>query len=85
MFLQTIRTAYPAAQIAALRPFNGAHAADIQAEVSALQAAGDARVFYVDTIGWITPSTDTTDGIHPSAQGHQKVTAQLVPVLKNHL
>jgi lysophospholipase L1-like esterase len=84
-FLQRIRTAYPNAQIAALRPFNGAHADDIKTEVMARVTGGDNKVFYVDTTGWIDPPADTTDGLHPNAQGHAKVATRLAAELKNHM
>jgi len=79
-FVTTIRAAYPDAKIAAMRPFNGAHAAEIQAEVTARNAAGDARVYYIDTTGWLV-AADFTDGLHPNAQGSQKATAALVPAI----
>jgi len=28
---------------------------------------------YINTDGWIDPATDTSDGIHPTATGHQKI------------
>jgi len=79
-FVTTIRAAYPDAKIAAMRPFNGAHAAEIQAEVTARNAAGDARVYYIDTTGWLI-AADFTDGLHPNAQGSQKGTAALVTAI----
>jgi len=77
-FLTTIRKAYPNAKILALRPFNGAQAAQIQAAVS---AAGDSRMFYVDTTGWLG-TADFTDHLHPNVQGSGKVTTQLVAAIK---
>ena len=79
-FVTTIRAAYPDAKIAAMRPFNGAHATEIQAEVMARNAAGDARVYYINTTGWLV-AADFTDGLHPNAQGSQKATAALVSTL----
>jgi lysophospholipase L1-like esterase len=79
-FVTTIRAAYPGAKIAAMRPFNGAHAAEIQAEVTARNAAGDERVYYIDTTGWLV-AADFTDGLHPNAQGSQKATAALVTAI----
>jgi GDSL-like Lipase/Acylhydrolase family len=75
-FISTVRAGYPRAQIAALRPFGGYHAAEIAAEVNARRAAGDDRIVYVDTTGWLTAS-DYTDGIHPNAQGSAKGAAAL--------
>jgi len=80
-FLGLIRTAYPQAKIAALRPFNGAHAADIQAQVMKRKDDGDGKVFYVDTSGWTT-SGDFTDGVHPNEAGSVKVADRLVTALQ---
>ncbi len=77
-FLSTIRKAYPNAKILALRPFNGAQAAQIQAAVS---AAGDSRMFYVDTTGWVGTG-DFSDGLHPNVQGSGKAATQLVAAIK---
>jgi lysophospholipase L1-like esterase len=80
-FLELIRTAYPAAKIAALRPFNGAHAADISAQVTARRDAGDMNVYYVDTSGW-TSGGDFTDGVHPNEAGSVKIASRLVAALE---
>jgi lysophospholipase L1-like esterase len=75
-YLQTIRTAYPNAKIVALRPFNGAQAQQIQAEVESANTAGDARVYYVDSTGWLG-SGDYTDSVHPNEQGSRKAAEAL--------
>ena len=80
-YLTTIRTAYPNAKIVAMRPFNGAQAAPIKAEVDARIAAGDTRVFYVDTAGWLGAS-DYDDGLHPNVTGSGKAATALVAALK---
>jgi lysophospholipase L1-like esterase len=79
-FIGSIRAGYPNAKIAAMRPFNGAHAAEIKAEVDARRAAGDTRIFYLDTTGWIG-SSDTTDGTHPNQQGSQKAVTALTAAI----
>jgi lysophospholipase L1-like esterase len=76
-YLRQIRARDPHAEILALRPFGGYHAADIAAAVAQLN---DPKIVYVDTTGWLDPG-DYTDGVHPTAAGHRKVTARLVPVL----
>lgn len=81
-FVHTIRTAYPRAKIVAMRPFSGAQEAQIKAVVSANNAAGDTRVFYVDTTGWLTPGSDFTDGLHPNVQGSAKAASRLVTEIK---
>lgn len=80
-FLTTIRTAYPNAKIVALRPFNGAQAAEIQASVMAANAAGDQRVSYVDTTGWLGDG-DFVDGLHPNVQGSGKAATALVAAIE---
>ena len=80
-FLKTIRTAYPNAKIVALRPFNGSQAAQIQGAVSDAKGGGDARVYYVDTTGWLATG-DFADGLHPNVQGSAKAAAALVTALK---
>jgi lysophospholipase L1-like esterase len=79
-FIGTILAAYPSAKLAAMRPFNGAHAAEIKAEVDARRAAGTMRVNYVDTSGWLA-SGDFTDGIHPNEQGSQKAASALATAI----
>jgi lysophospholipase L1-like esterase len=76
IFVGTVRTAYMSAKIAALRPYNGAHSAEIQAEVKARAAAGDAHIFFIDTSGWLG-NADFTDGVHPDAQGSTKAATAL--------
>lgn len=83
-YLEVVRQGYPRAWIAAMRPFGGYHAEDILAEVTARQAAGDRRVFYVDTTGWLGPA-DFTDGVHPNAQGSVKAADRLAEVLRARL
>jgi len=87
-FLQNIRAKYPNADIFALRTFSGFYQAETQAAVSARVTAGDAKVHYIDTTGWLdtsSGSTDFTDGLHPSDTGHVKVSNRLLPVLLPYL
>jgi hypothetical protein len=79
-FLQNIRGKYPFAEIFVMRPFNGAKAGQCQAAVNARRSAGDFRVHYIDTTGWLT-SGDFVDGLHPNDQGHVKIAQRLVPIL----
>jgi lysophospholipase L1-like esterase len=81
-YLTTIRAAYPNAKLVAMRPFNGSQAAAIKAEVDARNAAGDTRVYYVDTTGWLG-SADYTDGLHPNDQGSGKAARALVESINN--
>jgi lysophospholipase L1-like esterase len=80
-FLGLIRTAYPNAKLVALRPFGGAFATEISAQVAARKTAGDTKVFYVDTTGW-TASADFTDGVHPNQAGSVKIADKLTAALQ---
>jgi lysophospholipase L1-like esterase len=79
-FLAQVRKAYPQAQLAVVRPFAGTHAADISAEVDARVAAGDKRVVYIDTAGWL--GAGDLNGVHPNVTGSAKIRDRLVPELK---
>jgi lysophospholipase L1-like esterase len=50
--------------------------------VNARQTAGDSRVYYVDTTGWLG-NGDFTDGTHPNEQGSQKAATALVAAMKS--
>lgn len=81
-FLANIRAKYPNAEIFAVRTFLGWKATPTQAAVAARNAAGDTKVHYINTDGWITPGTaDYVDGVHPSVSGHIKVANLLSPIL----
>jgi len=87
-FLQNIRAKYPNADIFALRTFGGFYQTETQAAVTARVNAGDAKVHYIDTTGWLdssSGSTDFTDGLHPSDTGHVKVSNRLLPILLPYL
>jgi len=79
-FIATIRKAYPNAKIVALRPFGGFQEAQIKNAVAARAAAGDARVYYVDTTGWL--GTSDFNGLHPNVQGSAKAATALVAAIK---
>ncbi|RTE10847.1 OmpL47-type beta-barrel domain-containing protein [Paenibacillus whitsoniae] len=82
-FLQNIRAKYPAAEIFVLRTFGGYKAAPTQAAVTDRANAGDTRIHYVDTTGWLVTS-DYVDGTHPTDAGQQKVADQLVPIIRTY-
>jgi hypothetical protein len=84
-FLRNIRAKYPLAEIFALRTFGGHLISATQAAVTAINAAGDLKVHYVNTAGWLVASDYNSDGIHPSDAGHKKATDQLVPILRPYL
>jgi lysophospholipase L1-like esterase len=79
-FIGTVRAGYRTAKIVAMRPFGGAHAAEIRAEVDARTAAGDTRIFFLDTTGWLS-AADYTDGVHPNAAGSAKAAQALAAAI----
>ena len=78
--LQRIRAKYPNATIHAMETFKRWYAAETKAAVTARNNAGDAKVRYVATEGWLT-AADTPDGTHPDDTGHQKIAARLAALL----
>ncbi|OXM59195.1 SGNH/GDSL hydrolase family protein [Amycolatopsis vastitatis] len=78
--LQRIRAKYPNATIHAMETFKKWYVAETKAAVAARNNAGDAKVRYVATEGWLT-TADTPDGTHPNDAGHQKIAARLAALL----
>jgi lysophospholipase L1-like esterase len=83
--LHEIRAKYPVATIFAMETFGRWFASETKAAAASVTAAGDSRVRYVDTEGWINPSTDTVDGTHPTDAGHRKIAARLAPIVASAL
>ncbi|MCC7446573.1 MAG: hypothetical protein IT324_04115 [Anaerolineae bacterium] len=87
-FLTDLRQRNPKALIIALQPFgvaNGSYPVypnEIRSAVTARRNAGDQRVTYIDTAGWLGPG-DFTDGTHPNATGNRKAADKLLAVLQN--
>lgn len=85
-FLQTVRSKFPNAELFVMRVFAGIRTAPTIAAVNARILAGDHKLHYINTSGWLTPGTgDFTDGIHPSVAGHIKVANLLRPVLQPYV
>jgi hypothetical protein len=84
-YLERIRRLYPNARLLALQPFNGAHGRVIERVVRERVKAGDARVTFVDTTGWITSGKHTSDAVHLNVAGHERAAEQLVPFLRRTL
>jgi lysophospholipase L1-like esterase len=78
--LKEVRAKYPNAAIFALRTFIGRYAAQTQAAVETVVAAGDTNVQYVDTTGWL-PADGLSDSVHPNDAGHQAIAAKLAPII----
>ena len=79
--LEEVRAKYPNASIFALEIFRQRFVTQTQNAVTARNAAGDAKVYFVNTEGWIDPATDTFDNVHPTDAGHQKIAARLAPII----
>ncbi len=84
--LSMLRNDNPGAVILALSPFGlrsgtqKVYPAEIQAAVALRKAAGDSKVVFVDTSGWLG-SSDFTDGVHPNIYGHTKAANRLAAVI----
>jgi lysophospholipase L1-like esterase len=82
-FLQNVRAKNPNADIFALRTFNGAYEAQIQAATTACIAAGDAKLYFVNTTNWLLPADfPVPNGVHPSVAGQKKAARLVFSVLK---
>ena len=79
-FLRTVRSKYPNSVILALQTFSNRYTAETKAAVNTVVAAGDSRVQFVDTTGWINSSL-LSDSVHPNDAGHAAITAKLAPIV----
>nr|WP_236056141.1 GDSL-type esterase/lipase family protein [Streptomyces sabulosicollis] len=80
--LRDIRAKYPNAALFAVQTLKKRYVTETKAAVSARNAAGDARVSYVDTTGWLTDGTDYEDGNgHPNEAGHTTFADRLAPII----
>jgi lysophospholipase L1-like esterase len=81
-FLGDLRATYPDAHLFAVQTLKKRYVTETRAAVSARADAGDARVHYVDTTGWLTDGADYEDGNgHPNEAGHTKFANRLAPVI----
>lgn len=76
-YLQKLKRKHSGIPIFAVRPFNGAHASDIQIVIANFK-----NVFYVDTTGW---GITYTDGLHPDVSGHSIAATKLTSEIKKIL
>ncbi|MFJ9150914.1 ricin-type beta-trefoil lectin domain protein [Streptomyces sp. NPDC102270] len=83
-FLRDVRAKYPNAALFVMETFKQWYVGETKAAVSARNKAGDARVYYVDTTGWLT-TADFADGTHPTAQGHTIIANRLAPIVAARL
>ncbi len=83
-FLTKLRNQFPTTEIIAMRAFNGSYSQETQNAINIRVSAGDTKVHFIDTNGWLI-STDFVDGTHPTDAGHIKVTQKLNPLLNYYL
>ena len=80
--LRDVRAKYPGAVLFAVQTLKRRYVAETRAAVGARNDAGDSRVRYVDTTGWLTAGADYEDGDgHPNEAGHTKFANRLAPVV----
>jgi lysophospholipase L1-like esterase len=87
-YLNLIRLARkrnPEAAIFCVVPFPQSQAASVERAVAAARKEGDAKVHFVETAGWLDRRTDTTEGVHPNTQGHEKAAKCLAETIRKTL
>ena len=85
VMLERVRRAYPSAQIFAMGTFRNRYVPETRNAVAARTSAGDSKVHFIDTAGWIDPATDTSDNVHPTEAGHLKITQRLTAILDDYV
>ncbi|MFC4628424.1 RICIN domain-containing protein [Promicromonospora alba] len=85
VLLQRVRQAYPNAHIFAMGVFRGRYVTETRNAVQTRVDAGDTRVHFVDTTGWVDPATDTSDNVHPTDAGHRKIANRLIPIIDQYI
>ncbi|NGY64102.1 SGNH/GDSL hydrolase family protein [Lentzea sp. NEAU-D13] len=81
-FLSDIRAKYPNAAIFAFETLKRRYVPETKAAVTARNNAGDSRVYFVNTEGWLTADADYVDGDgHPNDQGQAKIADRLAPII----
>lgn len=76
--LNTLLATSGTATVVAMRPFNGARAAEIQTAIG--QCAAPGRVIYLDTTGFFT--ADSGDGVHPYGIAAQQIAPAVAQQLR---
>ncbi|WP_338894457.1 GDSL-type esterase/lipase family protein [Streptomyces sp. TG1A-60] len=85
-FLRDLRATYPDAVLFAVQTLKKRYVTETRTAVNARNSAGDAKVRYVDTTGWLTDGADYEDGNgHPNEAGHTKFASRLAPVISASL
>ncbi len=85
-YLENIRLKYPLAHILVLRTFGGYMEQPTLAAVKARENAGDKRIHYIDTTGWLDSSDfPADDDVHPTDSAHIKIADKLAPIMTSYL
>jgi lysophospholipase L1-like esterase len=85
-FLRDIRAKYPNAAIFAFETLKRRYVPETRAAVAARNSAGDSRVYFVGTEGWLTAGADYVDGDgHPNDQGQAKIADRLAPIIASRI
>ena len=80
--LSDVRAKYPNATLFAFETFKKRYVTETKAAVKARNDAGDGRVRFITTEGWLTTGTDYADRDgHPNDGGHAKIAVRLAPIL----
>ena len=82
-FIKRIRTIFPKTIIAVLIPFKSSYQSEIE-DMFHKDFSGDQRVKIIETNGWLKPS-NTTDGTHPTDEGHVLIAKKLSVIIKGYL
>lgn len=83
--LKAIRAKLPKTRIFVMRPYGGHFATEIEAAYKEVANAGDTKLHFINTTGWLVASDYVSDGLHPSDAGQIKVSAKLAQVLKPYV
>jgi lysophospholipase L1-like esterase len=83
--LERVRQAYPNAHIFAIETFRGRYSPETLNAVNARVGAGDSKVHFVDTTGWLNEASDLVDSVHPSDSGHAKIAGYLTPIIDQYI
>jgi lysophospholipase L1-like esterase len=83
-FLANIRAKFSNAHIFVLVPNGGSHRTQDSAAYQARVAAGDTKVHFINSTGWLQ-GVEMNDGAHPSDSGHAKLARLLKPLIAPYL
>lgn len=83
--LKAIRAKLPKTRIFVMRPYGGHFATEIEAAYKEVANAGDTKLHFINTTGWLVTSDYASDGLHPHDAGQIKAAGKLAQVLKPYV